>query len=139
MEAGKAASQAFSTLGFNNPQTKEHIIKMKLFDIYVKNEKFIKYILEFNEITTFFIITLNNSKYSHNDEYSGDEKNENVINEIDEYTAFKNDYYKFMDAKSNVVLSSLPEFIILNIVNSVIFFRQAYKDIYFKDFDLIKI
>ena len=138
MEAGKAASQAFSTLGFNNPQTKEHIIKMKLFDIYVKNEKFIKYILEFNEITTFFIITLNNSKYSHNDEYSGDEKNENVINEIDEYTAFKNDYYKFMDAKSNVVLSSLPEFIILNIVNSVIFFRQAYKDIYFKDFDLIK-
>ena len=138
MEAGKAASQAFSTLGFNNPQTREHIIKMKLFDIYVKNEKFIKYILEFNEITTFFIITLNNSKYSHNDEYSGDEKNENVINEIDEYTAFKNDYYKFMDAKSNVVLSSLPEFIILNIVNSVIFFRQAYKDIYFKDFDLIK-
>ena len=138
MEAGKAASQAFSTLGFNNPQTKEHIIKMKLFDIYVKNEKFIKYILEFNEITTFFIITLNNSKYSHNDEYSGDEKKENVINEIDEYTAFKNDYYKFMDAKSNVVLSSLPEFIILNIVNSVIFFRQAYKDIYFKDFDLIK-
>ena len=30
MEAGKAASQAFSTLGFNNPQTKESIIKLNL-------------------------------------------------------------------------------------------------------------
>ena len=141
MEEGKAASQAFSTLGFNNPQTKEHIIKLKLYDIYVKNEKFIKYILEFNEITTFFLITLNNSKYEHNDEYTPEEKKEdnNIINEEeDEYTLFKKDYFKYIDAKSNVVISSLPEFLILNLVNCCIFFRQAYPDLYFKDFDLLK-
>ena len=139
MEVGKAASQAFTTLGFNNPQTKEHIIKLKLFDIYVKNDKFVKYILEFNEITTFFLITLNNSKYAHNDEYTAEEENnKNSINVIDEYTSFKNDYYKHMDAKSNLVLSSQPEFLVLNIVNSCVFFRQACKDIYFKDFDLVK-
>ena len=141
MEEGKAASQAFSTLGFNNPQTKEHIIKLKLYDIYVKNEKFIKFLLEFNEITTFFLITLNNSKYTHNDEYTKEEKKEenNIINEgEDEYTLFKKDYFKYIDVKSNVVISSLPEFLILNIVNSCIFFRQAYPDLYFKDFDLLK-
>ena len=141
MEEGKAASQAFSTLGFNNPQTKEHIIKLKLYDIYVKNEKFIKFLLEFNEITTFFLITLNNSKYTHNDEYTTEEKKEenNIINEgEDEYTLFKKDYFKYIDVKSNVVISSLPEFLILNIVNSCIFFRQAYPDLYFKDFDLLK-
>ena len=141
MEEGKAASQAFSTLGFNNPQTKEHIIKLKLYDIYVKNEKFIKFLLEFNEITTFFLITLNNSKYTHNDEYTNEEKKEenNIINEgEDEYTLFKKDYFKYIDVKSNVVISSLPEFLILNIVNSCIFFRQAYPDLYFKDFDLLK-
>ena len=141
MEQGKAASQAFSTLGFNNPQTKEHIIKLKLYDIYVKNEKFIKFLLEFNEITTFFLITLNNSKYAHNDEYIKEEKKEenNIINEgEDEYTLFKKDYFNYIDVKSNVVISSLPEFLILNIVNSCIFFRQAYPDLYFKDFDLLK-
>ena len=141
MEEGKAASQAFSTLGFNNPQTKEHIIKLKLYDIYVKNEKFIKFLLEFNEITTFFLITLNNSKYTHNDEFTKEDKKEenNIINEgEDEYTLFKKDYFKYIDVKSNVVISSLPEFLILNIVNSCIFFRQAYPDLYFKDFDLLK-
>ena len=141
MEAGKAASQAFSTLGFNNPQTKDSIIKMKLFDIYVKNDKFVKYILEFNEITSFFLITLNNSKYVHNDEYSSEKEekdNKNAINVEDEYTSFKNDYYKYMDAKSNVVISSLPEFVILNMVNSCVFFRQAHRDLYFKDFDMLK-
>ena len=139
MEAGKAASQAFTTLGFNNPQTKENIIKLKLFDIYVKNDKFVKFILEFNEITTFFLITLNNSKYIHNDEYTSEENNnKNTINEEDEYTTFKNNYYKYMEAKSNVVISSLPEFLILNMVNSCVFFRQSYRDIYFKDFDMLK-
>ena len=139
MEAGKAASQAFTTLGFNNPQTKENIIKLKLFDIYVKNDKFVKFILEFNEITTFFLITLNNSKYVHNDEYTSEENNnKNTINEEDEYTTFKNNYYKYMEAKSNVVISSLPEFLILNMVNSCVFFRQSYRDIYFKDFDMLK-
>ena len=141
MEAGKAASQAFTTLGFNNPQTKDSIIKMKLFDIYVKNDKLVKYILEFNEITSFFLITLNNSKYAHNDEYSlekVEDDNKNTINLEDEYTSFKNDYYKYMDAKSNVVISSLPEFLILNMVNSCVFFRQAHRDLYFKDFDMLK-
>ena len=139
MEASKAASQAFSTLGLNNPQTKENIIKLKLFDIYVKNDKFVKYILEFNEITTFFLITLNNSKYAHNDEYSEIENNnENTINEEEEYNTFKINYYKYMDAKSNIVISSLPEFLILNMVNSCVFFRQANRDLFFKDYDLIK-
>ena len=136
MEASKAASQAFSTLGLNNPQTKENIIKLKLFDIYVKNDKFVKYILEFNEITTFFLITLNNSKYAHNDEYSEIENNnENTINEEEEYNTFKINYYKYMDAKSNIVISSLPEFLILNMVNSCVFFRQANRDLFFKDYD----
>ena len=140
MEASKAASQAFSTLGLNNPQTKENIIKLKLFDIYVKNDKFVKYILEFNEITTFFLITLNNSKYAHNDEYSEVENNnnENTINEEEEYNTFKINYYKYMDAKSNIVISSLPEFLILNMVNSCVFFRQANRDLFFKDYDLVK-
>ena len=138
MEAGKAASMAFSTLGFNNPQTKEHIIKLRLFDIYVKNEKFVKQILEFNEITTFFLITLNNSKYTHNDEYT-EEKNNN-INSINEelYSTFKSDYYKYIDTKSNAVISSLPEFLIINMVNTCVFFRQAFPDLYFKDFDILK-
>ena len=114
---------------------------MKLFDIYVKNDKLVKYILEFNEITSFFLITLNNSKYAHNDEYSLEKvenDNKNTINLEDEYTSFKNDYYKYMDAKSNVVISSLPEFLILNMVNSCVFFRQAHRDLYFKDFDMLK-
>ena len=138
MEAGKAASMAFSTLGFNNPQTKEHIIKLRLLDIYVKNEKFVKQILEFNEITTFFLITLNNSKYTHNDEYT-EEKNNN-INSINEelYSTFKSDYYKYIDTKSNAVISSLPEFLIINMVNTCVFFRQAFPDLYFKDFDILK-
>jgi ubiquitin conjugation factor E4 B len=138
MEAGKAASMAFSTLGFNNPQTKEHIIKLRLFDIYIKNEKFVKQILEFNEITTFFLITLNNSKYTHNDEYT-EEKNNN-INSINEelYSTFKSDYYKYIDTKSNAVISSLPEFLIINMVNTCVFFRQAFPDLYFKDFDILK-
>ena len=43
-----------------------------------------------------------------------------------------------MDGSSNVVVSTLPEFCILNIVNACIFFRQALPDTYFRDFDLIK-
>ena len=140
MEAGKAASTAFSTLGFNNPKTKESIIALKLYDVYVKNDKFVKSILEFNEITSFFLITLNNSKYSHNDELTnGEIKETNTINEEDdEYTLFKSDYYKYMDDKSNVVISSLPEYLLLNMVNSCVFFRQAYTDLYFRDSELVK-
>ena len=140
MEANKAASQAFATMGFNNPKTREFIIRMKLFDIYVKNDKLIKNILEFNEITTLFIITLNNSKYVHDDEYKEEEKkdeNPNRIN-IDEFSEFKNDFYEYMDGTSNIIVSSLPECCILNIVNSCIFFRQSLPDIYFKDYDLLK-
>jgi len=140
MDASRAASQAFSTMGFNNPQTRELIIKMRLFDVYVKNDKFVKNILEFNEITTFFLITLNNSKYIHNDEYKEEENKTNNINSIneDEFSEFKNEYFKYMDGSSNTVISSLPEFCIINIVNACIFFRQALPDTYFKDFDLIK-
>ena len=139
MEINKAVSQAFSTLGFNNPKTRELIIKMKLFDIYVKNDKLIKYILEFNEMTSFFLISLNNSKYKHDDEYKEEKSNENIniINE-DEFSEFKNDYFKFIDGASNKVISSLPEFCISNIVNGCIFFRQALPDLYYRDFDLIK-
>ena len=140
MDAGKAASTAFSTLGFNNPKTKESIITLKLYDIYVKNDKFVKSILEFNEITSFFLITLNNSKYAHNDELTnGEQKETNTIKEEeDEYTVFKSDYYEYMDDKSNVVISSLPEYLLLNMVNSCVFFRQAYTDLYFRDSELVK-
>ena len=139
MEVNKAASQTFSTLGFNNPKTKEAIIKMKLFDIYVKNDKFVKNIFDFHEITTFFLITLNNSKFSHNDEYKEEEKNNN-INSIkeDELAIFLDEYFKYMDGSSNIVVSTLPEFCILNIVNCCIFFRQTFFDLYFKDFELLK-
>ena len=140
MDAGKAASTAFSTLGFNNPKTKESIITLKLYDVYVKNDKFVKSILEFNEITSFFLITLNNSKYAHNDELTnGEQKETNTIKEEeDEYTLFKSDYYEYMDDKSNVVISSLPEYLLLNMVNSCVFFRQAYTDLYFRDSELVK-
>ena len=138
MEINKAASQAFSTLGFNNPKTKELIIKMKLFDIYVKNDKLIKYILEFNEMTSFFLITLNNSKYKHDDEYKEESNNDNINKINDEFSEFKNDYFTFMDGTTNKVISSLPEFCILNIVNGCIFFRQVLPDLYYRDFDLIK-
>ena len=140
MDAGKAASTAFSTLGFNNPKTKESIITLKLYDVYVKNDKFVKSILEFNEITSFFLITLNNSKYAHNDELTnGVQKETNTIKEEeDEYTVFKSDYYEYMDDKSNVVISSLPEYLLLNMVNSCVFFRQAYTDLYFRDSELVK-
>jgi len=140
MDAGKAASTAFSTLGFNNPKTKESIITLKLYDVYVKNDKFVKSILEFNEITSFFLITLNNSKYAHNDELTnGEQKETNTIKEEeDEYTLFKRDYYEYMDDKSNVVISSLPEYLLLNMVNSCVFFRQAYTDLYFRDSELVK-
>ena len=140
MEVTKAASQAFTTMGFNNNQTKELIIKMKLFDIYVKNEKLIKNILEFNEITTLFLITLNNSKYVHNDEYKEEEEkknSDNIIN-IDEYSEFKDDFFQYMDANSNIIVSSLPECFILNIVNSCMFFRQVLPDLYFRDFDRVQ-
>ena len=106
----------------------------------MKNDKLIKYILEFNEITTLFLITLNNSKYTHDDEYKEEEKKDDNINSIniDEYFEFTNDFYNYMDGTSNVIISSLPECCILNIVNSCIFFRQALPDVYFKDFDLLK-
>ena len=139
MEANKAASQAFATMGFNNPKTREIISKIRLFDIYVKNEKFIKSILEFNEITSFFLISLNNSKYTHDDDYI-EEKKDNNINNIneDKFLEFKNEFSKYMDGTSNIVVSTLPEFCILNIVNSCIFFRQALPDIFYKDFDIVK-
>ena len=139
IEANKAASMAFSTQGINNPKTRELIIKMKLFDIYVKNDKFVKNIFEFNEITTFFLISLNNSKFTHNDEYKEENKNNNInsINE-DKFSEFKNECFKYMDGTSNIVVSSLPEFLILNMVNSCTFFRQTFSELYFKDFDLIK-
>ena len=43
-----------------------------------------------------------------------------------------------MDDKSNVVISSLPEYLLLNMVNSCVFFRQAYTDLYFRDSELVK-
>ena len=140
MDANKVASQAFATMEFDNPKTREFIIKMKLFDIYVKNEKFVQNILEFNEITTFFLITLNNSKYIHNDEYKEEENNNNNINTIneDEFSEFKRDYFKYMDGSIKVILSSLPEFCITNIVNACTFFIQTLPDTYFRDFDLVK-
>ena len=139
-EANKVANEAVNTLGFNNPKSREMVNSLRLLNIYVRNEKLIKYILEFNEITSFFLITLNNSKYTHNDEYKYENLNNyrnNIIKE-DEYLEFKNDFFKFMDATSNIVISSLPEFCILNIVKSCIFFRYAFPDLYFRDFDLIK-
>ena len=43
-----------------------------------------------------------------------------------------------MDGTSNIVISSLPEFCILNIVNSCIFFNYASVDLYFRNFDSVK-
>lgn len=43
-----------------------------------------------------------------------------------------------MDGSSNIVVSTLPEFCILNIVNCCVFFRQTFFDLYFKDFELLK-
>jgi ubiquitin conjugation factor E4 B len=43
-----------------------------------------------------------------------------------------------MDGSSNIVVSTLPEFCILNIVNCCFFFRQTFFDLYFKDFELLK-
>ena len=60
------------------------------------------------------------------------------MNEEEEYNTFKINYYKYMDVKSNIAISSLIEFLILNKVKSCVFFRQANRDIFFKDYDLIK-
>ena len=76
-----------------------------------------------------------NSKYIFKEEEKKDD-NINRIN-IDEFSEFKNDFYNYMDGTSNVIISSLPECCILNIVNSCIFFRQVLPDVYFKDFDLL--
>ena len=138
-DAIQEANQVSTIFGFNHSKTREFIIKVLLFEIYAKNDKFVNNILEFNEITTFFLISLNNLKYIHNDEYIDEELNSKkiAINE-DEFINFKNDYFKYMDATSNIIVSSLPEFCIINIVNACNFFSVVFSDIYFRNFDLIK-
>ena len=109
----------------NNPMTNKFIVILKTLDIYVKNKEIIYNILKFHQITFFYLLSFNNSLFQK---------------EETNYENFIKIFYNFMDYKSNEILSSFPEYLITNIINSIDLFRTFSIENFFNNghnFDMI--
>ena len=96
------------------------LILEKILLIYLKNKQLYKYLLRFSEVTTFFIFSLNNKKYSQN-EFSKNYKNIN-------YKEFLDDFYYFVNFNDNFTISLLPQNIYNNIITVSLFIRNFNGD-----------
>jgi hypothetical protein len=88
--------------------------------IYLRNKELHKGILNFSEVTTFLIFSLNNSKYSQ-DKFS---KNYKEIN----YKEFLDDFYYHINFDDNFAISFLPQFIYSNLIEVSRFVKMYNED-----------
>ena len=112
----------------NHPMNSKFITILKTLDIYVKNKEIINNILKFHQITFIFLLSFNNSIF----------KNKEC--EQSNYENFIKKFYNFMDYSSNEILSSFPEYLITNIINSIDLFRTFSIESFFNNgnnFDMI--
>ena len=109
---------SYKSFGLNNEQTKELFITKKCLDIYLRNDKFTESILVFNRITNLFLMSLNIPNF----------------NNIKE---FKIELYNILEGKSNITLSSMPEMLISNEIESCTLIRQFSAHLFFQNLDLV--
>ena len=108
----------YKTFGINNEQTKELFITKKCLDIYIRSDKFTEAIMVFNRISNVFLMSLN-------------------INDFQNLKDFNKDFYNLIDGKSNITLSSIPEILISNLIESCNLLRQFSANLYFQNLDLV--
>lgn len=121
----KQINTIITTRAFNQDLARPTICIWKAYDVYIKNPTFIKSITNLNQISMIILFMLNNSKYNYSSNVS--------------FQDFYDDFYHFLDMKSNEELSCLPNFIASNIAQSFTFIRNFSVDLYYKDSNLIKL
>ena len=89
-----------------NPELSTLLYVQQIMDIYLKNADFNKDLLRFSEISTFFIFSLNNQKYSQPKLKSIKDLN---------YKTYLDDFYNHINFDDNFTISLMPQFIYENL------------------------
>jgi len=89
-----------------------------------------KDLLKFGEITAIMILMLNNKKYNSNTLLKAKEF---------EYYEFVEDFADNMNRDENLVISTLPQMLIKNIVNTTIFIRKEASEVLISEISSAKL
>ena len=106
---------------FKNDLDLQNMIVLEQFlMIYLRNKELHKGLLQFCEVSTFLIFSLNNKKYSQY-KFSNNPKEIN-------YKEFLDDFYDHIDFKDNFAISLLPQFIYQNLITISKYVRVFKED-----------
>ena len=97
-----------------NKYSKDYIALVSGQEVYIKNMDIMKDLLKFSEITAIMILMLNNQKYN---------TNELLKKKEFEYYDFVEDFADNMKMDENLVISTLPQMLIKNIVYTNLLIR----------------
>jgi hypothetical protein len=92
----------------NDLDLQNMIILEQFLMVYLRNKELHKGLLQFSEVSTFLIFSLNNKKYSQY-KFSNNPKEIN-------YKEFLDDFYDHIDFNDNFAISLLPQFIYQNLI-----------------------
>ena len=103
----------------NDIDLQNMIILEQFLMVYLRNKELHKGFLQFSEVSTFFIFSLNNKVYSQH-KFSNNPKEIN-------YKEFLDDFYYHIDFNDNFAISLLPQFIYQNMITISKYVRM-YKE-----------
>ena len=103
----------------NDIELQNMIILEQFLMVYLRNKELHKGFLQFSEVSTFFIFSLNNKVYSQH-KFSNNPKEIN-------YKEFLDDFYYHIDFNDNFAISLLPQFIYQNMI-TISKYVRIYKE-----------
>jgi ubiquitin conjugation factor E4 B len=103
----------------------------KVIQVYTRNPELTKNIMKFNEITCIFLFSLNNKKYPQFEM--------SMMNKKIDYSQFLQDFYQYIFTNDNFALSLLPNNIIKNTYQTLLFVRKYNPDMLLNEINCTKI
>jgi len=99
-------------------------------EVYIRNMEIMKDILKFSEITSIMILMLNNKKY-----------NNDVLLKVKEfeYYEFVEDFTENMNMTENLVISTIPQLLIKNVVTINILLRKNFSEVLINEISSTKL
>ena len=104
----------------NDIELQNLLIVEQFLMVYLRNKEVHKGLLQFSEVSTFLIFSINNKKYSQY-KFSNNPKEIN-------YKEFLDDFYDYIDFKDNFAISLLPQFIYQNLITISKYVRSYRED-----------